>query len=366
MSVARRARRRAARRRRARSRASCSTARSPSRVGRALPVRHARRQPQRRVRCSACCAGAGVGGDAFRLAGTGPARRLHDVQHLGAREPPPRRGRAAARSGAPTSPSASRSASALRVARRPARRRAVSEDGLKLTTYFGERDRADGAFLADALTDALRAPRAAREPAAARRRGLRRQAPPAHRPAADALGGPAARLGRRRRRARGSRRALDEVEALRGDGLVTLERARLLAGATPDAVDAAATTKLTVYVGRQRARRRPAGARGRRRRSCTATASPGRPCCSASTAPRTAMRQRARFFAAQRRGAADGRRGRRRRAHRRRAARAARAAARAAAHARARPRVQARRRAARRARAGRRAPTRPGWPSGRS
>ena len=29
----------------------------------------------------------------------------------------------------------------------------MSEDGLKLTTYFGERDRAGGGFLADALID---------------------------------------------------------------------------------------------------------------------------------------------------------------------------------------------------------------------
>ena len=85
---------------------------------------------------------------------------------------------------------------------------------------------------------------------------------------------------------------LDEVAALSADGLVTLERARMLAA--PRAARAHEATKLTVYVGRQER----AGGPATRRSStcCAAAASPARPCCSASTAPPTACAARARFF----------------------------------------------------------------------
>jgi PII-like signaling protein len=135
----------------------------------------------------------------------------------------------------------------------------VIADGLKLTTYLGERDRAGGAFVADALLDLYE------------RRGVR--------------------LGTLLRGAEGfglehhlrTDRVLtlsedlplvtvavdvpERIEALAGEvaaiqprGLLTLERARLLTDATGEALDEPdGATKVTVYLGRREpAARRPA------------------------------------------------------------------------------------------------------------
>ncbi len=134
-------------------------------------------------------------------------------------------------------------------------------DGLKLTTYFGERDRANGRFLADALLDVYE------------RHGLQ----------ASVLLRGAEGFGVKHRLqtqrllslsedlplvtvAVDSRErieaALDEVVSISGHGLISLERARLLTGAldapSPPAAEGEAA-KLTVYCGRQaRAGSRPA------------------------------------------------------------------------------------------------------------
>jgi len=127
----------------------------------------------------------------------------------------------------------------------------VSEEALKLTVYFGERDRANGRFLADALTDIY-----ARQElqTSLLMRGVQgfglkhhlrtdRQLTlsedlPLVSVAVDA---------RPRIEA-----ALAEVDELRFDGLVTLERARILTGGL-EAVrreDLSEEVKLTVYLGR--------------------------------------------------------------------------------------------------------------------
>ena len=113
----------AARRRRARSRASCSTARSPRASRARFPFGHAGREPDRRVRARAAASARRSAATRCGSLGTGPARRLHDVQHVGAREPPPRRGRRAARSASPTSLVSLALGVGRRVARAPARRR---------------------------------------------------------------------------------------------------------------------------------------------------------------------------------------------------------------------------------------------------
>ena len=248
----------------------------------------------------------------MRLARHRPARRLHDVQHVDARERIARartahararccqpRGQPGARARAAPGPGASwgRRCDARRA--RSSRRTSASATA----TAAGS--------LADALMARLRAARPARERAAARHRGLRRQAPPAHRPAADALGGPAARRDRRRPAERDRSPPRSEAAARSGRGLVTLERASLAAPPTPDAGDGC---KLTVYLGRGGARRRPPGARRARRRAAPPRRRRARASCWASTAPRTGARRRARFAGANAARAADGRRRRRRRA----------------------------------------------------
>ena len=117
-----------------------------------------------------------------------------------------------------------------RRARADDRRCAVNEDCLKLSVYFGERDRAGGAFLADALLDLFARHGLRDERAAARRRGLRRQAAAPDPAPAEPVRGPARWWRWRWTRASGSSALLPEVTALTGDGLVTLERARLLTG----------------------------------------------------------------------------------------------------------------------------------------
>jgi PII-like signaling protein len=132
----------------------------------------------------------------------------------------------------------------------------VTGDGLKLTTYFGERDRIDGSFAADAFTDVY-----ARHDLAVSLLlrgvegfGLRQHVRtdrllslsedlPLVSVAVDA---------RPRIEA-----ALEEIGTMPFKGLVTLERARLVRDA-PGAIEPHATTKLTVYAGRhERAGGRP-------------------------------------------------------------------------------------------------------------
>jgi PII-like signaling protein len=129
----------------------------------------------------------------------------------------------------------------------------VNEDCLKLTTYFGERDRADGGLLADAISAiyarhelqvsvVLRGVEGfgAKHHLRTDRQLTLSEDLPLVTVAVDT---------RERIEA-----ALPDVNALRFDGLVTLERARMLTGSV-DAVALPAelheATKLTVYVGRQ-------------------------------------------------------------------------------------------------------------------
>jgi PII-like signaling protein len=121
----------------------------------------------------------------------------------------------------------------------------VNEDCLKLTSYFGERDRADGGFLADALTDVYE------------RHGLQ---------ASVVLRGVAGYGAKHHLRSDRQltlsedlpvvsiavdtreriERALDEVRAFEFDGLLTTERASMGTGRA----DLGAEAKLTVYLGR--------------------------------------------------------------------------------------------------------------------
>jgi PII-like signaling protein len=137
----------------------------------------------------------------------------------------------------------------------------VNDDSLKLTIYHGERDRARGGFLADALVDvfarhelqtSLVIRGVAGFGANQRIRTDRLLTLSEDLPLVSVAVDTRTRI----------QAALAEVEALRFDGLVTLERARLLtgtlgAGESPEALGEA--TKLTIYVGRQRrAESRPA------------------------------------------------------------------------------------------------------------
>lgn len=128
----------------------------------------------------------------------------------------------------------------------------MNEDCLKLTSYFGERDRANGGFVADAFSEIfarheLRTSLVMRGVEGFGAKHLRHtdrllslsEDLPIISVAVD---------GRSRIEA-----ALREVAALEFEGLVTLERARMITGPRIEAVDAAAlgeATKLTVYVGR--------------------------------------------------------------------------------------------------------------------
>jgi PII-like signaling protein len=129
----------------------------------------------------------------------------------------------------------------------------VNEDCLKLTTYFGERDRAGRHFLADALTEIYA--RHELETSLVMR-GVEGFGIKHHLRTdrlltlSEDLPLVAVAVDTRPR----IEAALREVEALRFDGLVTLERARMLSGRI-DAVELPEelheATKLTVYVGRQ-------------------------------------------------------------------------------------------------------------------
>lgn len=125
----------------------------------------------------------------------------------------------------------------------------MSGDCLKLTIYFGERDRANGGFLADALLDLFGRERlatsvllrgaegfGAKQKLQTQRLLTLSEDLPVVAVAVDARG----RI----------ERLLPEVTSLTGDGLVTLERARLLRDEL-EAPELAGPTKLTVYCGRR-------------------------------------------------------------------------------------------------------------------
>jgi PII-like signaling protein len=129
----------------------------------------------------------------------------------------------------------------------------VDEDCLKLTAYFGERDRVEGAFLADAFTDvfarhelqtSLVLRGVAGFGASQHFRTDRQLSLSEDLPIVSVAVDARARI----------ETALDELRHLEFDGLVTLERARMLTGQIepitfpPDLHEA---TKLTIYVGRQ-------------------------------------------------------------------------------------------------------------------
>jgi PII-like signaling protein len=129
----------------------------------------------------------------------------------------------------------------------------VNHDCLKLTTYFGERDRAHGTFLADALID-LYAREAFQTSVLLRGVegfGLKHHLHTASQlTLSEDLPLVSVAVDRRER----IEAALDEVAAMTDHGLVTLERARMLTGSAarvqppPEGHEA---SKLTVYVGRQ-------------------------------------------------------------------------------------------------------------------
>jgi PII-like signaling protein len=128
----------------------------------------------------------------------------------------------------------------------------VTEDGLKLTTYFGERDRAGGAFVADAFCEIyarheLRASLVMRGVEGFGAKHVRRTDRLLS--LSEDLPIVAVAVDSRPR----IEAALRDVQAVPFDGLVTLERARLVtaaiaAGESP--ADLTGATKLTIYVGR--------------------------------------------------------------------------------------------------------------------
>ncbi len=129
----------------------------------------------------------------------------------------------------------------------------MNRDCLKLTAYFGERDRANGGFLADALLDIFE--RHELETSVLLR-GVEGFGVKHHLRTdrqltlSEDLPVVAVAVDTRER----IQTALPEVDRLAGHGLITLERAHLLTGAVgavelPEELGEA--TKLTIYVGRQ-------------------------------------------------------------------------------------------------------------------
>jgi PII-like signaling protein len=129
----------------------------------------------------------------------------------------------------------------------------VNPDCLKLTTYFGERDRVDGGFLADAFTDIY-----ARHElqTSLLMRGVEGFGARQHLHTdrlltlSEDLPLVSVAVDTRER----IEAALADVSKLRFAGLLTLERAWMLTGRTTSVElpwEAEAATKLTVYVGRQ-------------------------------------------------------------------------------------------------------------------
>jgi PII-like signaling protein len=137
----------------------------------------------------------------------------------------------------------------------------VNEDCLKLTTYFGERDRVRDRFLADALIDIYE--RNAIQTSVLLRGiegfGAKHRLQTARLlTLSEDLPIVSVAVDTRER----IQRLLPQVEAVSQHGLITLERARMLTGQVDQAPmpeDPHEATKLTVYVGRQeRAAGRPA------------------------------------------------------------------------------------------------------------
>jgi PII-like signaling protein len=126
----------------------------------------------------------------------------------------------------------------------------MSEDCLKLTVYFGERDRAGGSFLADSLLDLFERERVATSVLLRGAEGFgaaQRLQTARLLSLSEDLPLVAVAVDARER----IEELVGEVTAITGDGLVTLERARLLR----DGLDGAGNglsgpTKLTVYCGR--------------------------------------------------------------------------------------------------------------------
>ena len=134
----------------------------------------------------------------------------------------------------------------------------VNDDCLKLTTYFGERDRANGGFLADAFTE-IYARHELRTSLVLR--GVEGFGHKHHLRTdrlltlSEDLPIVSVAVDTRER----IEAAHEEVQRLEFDGLVTLERARMITGEGQTREPLPETTKLTVYVGRQeRANGRPA------------------------------------------------------------------------------------------------------------
>ena len=136
----------------------------------------------------------------------------------------------------------------------------MNADGLKLAVYFGEHDRVGGRHAADALADVIGV-HGFRASVTLRGASGFRVSHPWHTDrllsASEVLPVVAVAVDTRAR----TTAALQEVRALRLDGLVTLERARLLTGpiAENPPAEPADAARLTVYVGRhERAEGRPA------------------------------------------------------------------------------------------------------------
>ena len=106
---------------------------------------------------------------------------------------------------------------------------AVNDDCLKLTTYFGERDRTADGLLADELLDVYGGHRLQASILLRGAEGFGRLQHLHTDRLLIAVGGPAGRLDRRRR-ARADRSGARAVLQIKRTGLITLERARLLSG----------------------------------------------------------------------------------------------------------------------------------------
>ncbi|MCA1698806.1 MAG: DUF190 domain-containing protein, partial [Actinobacteria bacterium] len=137
----------------------------------------------------------------------------------------------------------------------------MTEEALKLTVYFGERDRTQGRFLADALVDLYEDLRLT---TSVMLRGVEgfglRHTLHTDRLLTLSEDLPLVSVAVDERAT--IERLLSEVRALMGDGLLSLERARMASGDISDATDGLdpdGMAKLTVYAGRsQRHGARPA------------------------------------------------------------------------------------------------------------
>jgi PII-like signaling protein len=129
----------------------------------------------------------------------------------------------------------------------------MNEDALKLTAYFGERDRTDRGLLADDLLEIYARHRLQVSVLLRGIEGFGREAQlQSDRllSLSEDLPVVAAAVDRRER----IEAALEEVLEIKRRGLITLERARLLSGAvgpSEPVVHAGDATKLTVYIGRR-------------------------------------------------------------------------------------------------------------------